>query len=165
MEKWAGEVTSQNSGLILVDIQYDFLRGSLAVPEADQILPTAYALLDERVRWKAVVASQVRLSFPNSIPKLINLLTAYLFLVVLNSTVLSCGIKSGVCIFFFFFFHLILLIRTSILQTISLSLPHTSLSPLRSSHLMTRPSTSGLIIVWVHILHEDTYIYIYIRLT
>ncbi|PLW29013.1 hypothetical protein PCASD_18637 [Puccinia coronata f. sp. avenae] len=58
MEKWAGEVTSQNSGLILVDIQYDFLRGSLAVPEADQILPTAYALLDERVRWKAVVASQ-----------------------------------------------------------------------------------------------------------
>jgi hypothetical protein len=56
-------ITLQNSALILVDIQYDFLspHGALSVPSAPEILPTAYGLLDEGLEWKAVVASKVGL--------------------------------------------------------------------------------------------------------
>ncbi|KAA1119416.1 hypothetical protein PGT21_024977 [Puccinia graminis f. sp. tritici] len=53
-------ISFQNSALILVDIQYDFLspHGALSVPSAPEILPTAYGLLDEGLEWKAVVASK-----------------------------------------------------------------------------------------------------------
>ncbi|KAH9458246.1 hypothetical protein MJO28_005318 [Puccinia striiformis f. sp. tritici] len=51
-------VSGGNSALILVDIQHDFLSpdGTLAVPNADEIMPTAYGLLD--IPWKTVIASQ-----------------------------------------------------------------------------------------------------------
>jgi len=59
MAMWDGTVTCQNSALMLVDIQHDFMDGSLAVPGAAEILPTVYDLLDDhQIGWKAVVASQ-----------------------------------------------------------------------------------------------------------
>jgi hypothetical protein len=46
------------SALLLVDVQQDFIDGSLAVPNATDILPTVYDLLDNHT-WDLVVASQV----------------------------------------------------------------------------------------------------------
>ncbi|KAG8989798.1 hypothetical protein FRB90_002058 [Tulasnella sp. 427] len=47
----------KKTGLILVDIQYDFLPGgALAVTDGDKILPVVYDLL-ERFEWDLVVAS------------------------------------------------------------------------------------------------------------
>jgi nicotinamidase-related amidase len=46
------------SALLLVDVQHDFISGSLAVPNASDILPTVYDLLDNHA-WDLVVASQV----------------------------------------------------------------------------------------------------------
>lgn len=45
------------SALLLVDIQYDFISGSLAVPEAAQILVHTYSLLDDH-KWDLIIASQ-----------------------------------------------------------------------------------------------------------
>ncbi|KAI5481026.1 Isochorismatase hydrolase [Pseudohyphozyma bogoriensis] len=43
--------------LLLIDIQYDFIDGSLAVPDAEAILEPVYSLLDHG-QWDLVVASQ-----------------------------------------------------------------------------------------------------------
>lgn len=56
------------SAILLVDIQYDFISGSLAVPEADQTLGSTYTLLDN-YSWDLVLASQasqIRSPFPLS---------------------------------------------------------------------------------------------------
>ncbi len=45
------------NALLLVDIQYDFISGTLAVPGADQILAPTYSLLDDH-NWDLVIASQ-----------------------------------------------------------------------------------------------------------
>jgi nicotinamidase-related amidase len=47
------------SALLVVDVQHDFLTGSLAVPHGEEILPAVYELL-ERDDWDLVVASQVQ---------------------------------------------------------------------------------------------------------
>lgn len=52
------QATPSNSALILIDIQDDFLRGSLKVNQAEAILPTTYQLLQPSFEWKAVIASQ-----------------------------------------------------------------------------------------------------------
>ena len=46
------------SALVLVDVQHDFISGSLAVNGAEEILPVVYKLLDEG-NWDLIVASQV----------------------------------------------------------------------------------------------------------
>jgi hypothetical protein len=46
------------SALLVVDVQYDFIDGSLAVKGAQEILPVVYKLL-EKPEWDLVVASQV----------------------------------------------------------------------------------------------------------
>jgi nicotinamidase-related amidase len=46
------------SALLVVDVQHDFISGSLAVPGAQEILPTVYDLLDNHT-WDAVIVSQV----------------------------------------------------------------------------------------------------------
>ncbi|KDQ56964.1 hypothetical protein JAAARDRAFT_178399 [Jaapia argillacea MUCL 33604] len=46
------------SALLIVDVQYDFISGSLAVKQAEAILPVVYDLLDQQNRWDLVVASQ-----------------------------------------------------------------------------------------------------------
>ena len=56
--------------LLLVDIQYDFLQGgALAVPHGEQILTTAYRLLESSA-FSLVVASQVRLLLCQTAPEL-----------------------------------------------------------------------------------------------
>jgi nicotinamidase-related amidase len=47
------------SALLIVDVQHDFISGSLAVPDAPAILPVIYDLLDNH-EWDLVVATQVR---------------------------------------------------------------------------------------------------------
>ncbi|TFK50004.1 Isochorismatase hydrolase [Heliocybe sulcata] len=46
------------SALLVVDVQYDFINGSLAVKDAEAILPIVHDLLDDSGRWDLVVASQ-----------------------------------------------------------------------------------------------------------
>lgn len=101
MVRWDGTVTCQSSALMIVDIQHDFLDGALAVPGAGEILPTVYSLLDDhQIGWKAVVASQVRR---------------------------PCNSQRGVSRWLILIFHLLLslILRTSIPQIISPSLPDT----------------------------------------
>lgn len=53
--------TSESSGvaLLLVDIQHDFITGSLAVPDAESILPVVKNLI-ESYPFDMIIASQVR---------------------------------------------------------------------------------------------------------
>ena len=46
-----------HSALLLVDVQYDFISGSLAVPGAAEVLAPTYHLLDAHP-WDLVLASQ-----------------------------------------------------------------------------------------------------------
>lgn len=50
-------INMTNNALLLVDIQYDFISGTLAVPGAEEILAPTYNLLDNH-RWDLVIASQ-----------------------------------------------------------------------------------------------------------
>lgn len=55
----AGPVNNRlMAALIIVDVQYDFIDGSLAVGGAHEILPVVHDLL-EKPDWDLVVASQV----------------------------------------------------------------------------------------------------------
>ena len=45
------------NAILLVDIQYDFISGALAVAEAEQILGPTHDLLDKH-KWDLVIASQ-----------------------------------------------------------------------------------------------------------
>ncbi|KAJ4298034.1 hypothetical protein N0V90_005933 [Kalmusia sp. IMI 367209] len=47
----------KNTALVLIDIQNDFINGSLGNPRAPAILPKVYKLLDEH-EWPFIVASQ-----------------------------------------------------------------------------------------------------------
>ncbi|WRT70555.1 uncharacterized protein IL334_007553 [Kwoniella shivajii] len=54
-------MTIQNTALLIIDVQYDFLppSGSLAVPNGDEILPIIHNLIDkEKWDWPVIVASQ-----------------------------------------------------------------------------------------------------------
>jgi hypothetical protein len=50
-------VKMTKNALLLVDIQYDFISGTLAVPGAQEILAPTYSLLDDH-KWDLVIASQ-----------------------------------------------------------------------------------------------------------
>ncbi|EPQ54338.1 Isochorismatase hydrolase [Gloeophyllum trabeum ATCC 11539] len=45
------------SALLVVDVQYDFINGSLAVKDSESILPVVHELLDD-AKWDLVIASQ-----------------------------------------------------------------------------------------------------------
>jgi len=47
----------KHTALVLIDIQNDFITGSLANPRAPAILPKVYKLLDEH-QWPLIIASQ-----------------------------------------------------------------------------------------------------------
>lgn len=54
--------------LLLIDIQYDFLTGSLAVPSGVNILTPVYRLMDAG-SWDLVIASQGTVVFsPLNLP-------------------------------------------------------------------------------------------------
>jgi nicotinamidase-related amidase len=48
------------SALLVVDVQYDFISGSLAVEGARDILSVVYTLLDDHT-WDLIIASQASL--------------------------------------------------------------------------------------------------------
>jgi nicotinamidase-related amidase len=54
-------VTKNSSGLalLLVDIQHDFITGSLAVQDAERILPVVKNLIESH-SFDMIIASQVR---------------------------------------------------------------------------------------------------------
>jgi len=55
-------VTKNSSGLalLLVDIQHDFITGSLAVQDAERILPVVKNLIESH-SFDIIIASQVRI--------------------------------------------------------------------------------------------------------
>ena len=54
----SASMTVARAALLIVDVQYDFIDGSLAVPGAREILHEVVALIEGR-QWDMVVASQV----------------------------------------------------------------------------------------------------------
>lgn len=58
------------TALIIVDVQNDFLpegpdrpRGSLAVPDGDQVVPIISQLLGDEWEWDLIIATQVSLAY------------------------------------------------------------------------------------------------------